>query len=402
MAAEIVVSVKMLSVGLKKFEINIRRDMTVDDLKEAIAKEDERENGDQYRLTYDNKELKDGNVLLGDLKPALEEWSVFTVVLKPSEQVAASSPDDDMVGSAAVPVPSAPPLSASIVMEPLASSPVTVLRYVKVQQPDGNVIHITLRELDTIYNLKDRLLSETDTPISRQKLLYNGSILQDERELRTFGTQGQTPESPILVTMIVQQNQPLLRVGGSNDANDDESDMIDVVASNVGTNRVVRLRMSKYDTILDLKIKIRTEFYVEWNQRFMPSDMTMWLTDGILRRMQLDDDFESIQPYYEMGLQPLFTVVFSLSSDPEIDECECCSAGLIIGMCLGVPGLAVLIAGIVLLATDGYYSTIIILIANGGALLIVGLLTGCLIQGCCGLCSCEDDDVVHTPNDEVV
>eukprot|EP01060_Flectonema_neradi_P036486 TRINITY_DN701_c0_g1_i1.p1 TRINITY_DN701_c0_g1~~TRINITY_DN701_c0_g1_i1.p1 ORF type:complete len:402 (+),score=85.02 TRINITY_DN701_c0_g1_i1:65-1270(+) len=401
MAAEIVVSVKMLSVGLKKFEINIRRDMTVDDLKEAIAKEDERENGDQYRLTYDNKELKDGNVLLGDLKPALEEWSVFTVVLKPSEQVAASSPDDDMVGSAAVPVPSAPPLSASIVMEPLASSPVTVLRYVKVQQPDGNVIHITLRELDTIYNLKDRLLSETDTPISRQKLLYNGSILQDERELRTFGTQGQTPESPILVTMIVQQNQPLLRVGGSNDANDDESDMIDVVARYVESGRIIRFRISKMDSVRELKLKLLTEFYTVWNLPIVPSGMTVHYTgDGLIAPILLDNDFENIQQHYNEDLNPQFAVEVSLSAD-ENTNILCCSVGLIICMCIGIPGLAVMIAGFVILSGGDGEVTFMILLANGGALLFVAILTGCLIEGCCGLCNEDDEETGHT-NDEVV
>eukprot|EP01060_Flectonema_neradi_P036495 TRINITY_DN701_c0_g1_i24.p1 TRINITY_DN701_c0_g1~~TRINITY_DN701_c0_g1_i24.p1 ORF type:complete len:333 (+),score=71.91 TRINITY_DN701_c0_g1_i24:81-1079(+) len=330
MAAEIVVSVKMLSVGLKKFEINIRRDMTVDDLKEAIAKEDERENGDQYRLTYDNKELKDGNVLLGDLKPALEEWSVFTVVLKPSEQVAASSPDDDMVGSAAVhlpgvgagssnddmPVPSAPPLSASIVMEPLASSPVTVLRYVKVQQPDGNVIHITLRELDTIYNLKDRLLSETDTPISRQKLLYNGSILQDERELRTFGTQGQTPESPILVTMIVQQPASLA-------VDEAEDELIDVYATHPVRDRTVKTSVSRSGTVMDLKRKVSTAFYALDESRYPPGNMSMQLLVLNHSRIDLDNDNQKLNDYYDLVMSvlqyPAFVVVFSLSTD------SCCN-----------------------------------------------------------------------------
>eukprot|EP01060_Flectonema_neradi_P036488 TRINITY_DN701_c0_g1_i11.p1 TRINITY_DN701_c0_g1~~TRINITY_DN701_c0_g1_i11.p1 ORF type:complete len:396 (+),score=82.14 TRINITY_DN701_c0_g1_i11:65-1252(+) len=395
MAAEIVVSVKMLSVGLKKFEINIRRDMTVDDLKEAIAKEDERENGDQYRLTYDNKELKDGNVLLGDLKPALEEWSVFTVVLKPSEQVAASSPDDDMVGSAAVPVPSAPPLSVPVV------DPDTGFRYVKVQQPDGNVIHITLRELDTIYNLKDRLLSETDTPISRQKLLYNGSILQDERELRTFGTQGQTPESPILVTMIVQQNQPLLRVGGSNDANDDESDMIDVVARYVESGRIIRFRISKMDSVRELKLKLLTEFYTVWNLPIVPSGMTVHYTgDGLIAPILLDNDFENIQQHYNEDLNPQFAVEVSLSAD-ENTNILCCSVGLIICMCIGIPGLAVMIAGFVILSGGDGEVTFMILLANGGALLFVAILTGCLIEGCCGLCNEDDEETGHT-NDEVV
>eukprot|EP01060_Flectonema_neradi_P036489 TRINITY_DN701_c0_g1_i12.p1 TRINITY_DN701_c0_g1~~TRINITY_DN701_c0_g1_i12.p1 ORF type:complete len:313 (+),score=66.80 TRINITY_DN701_c0_g1_i12:81-1019(+) len=310
MAAEIVVSVKMLSVGLKKFEINIRRDMTVDDLKEAIAKEDERENGDQYRLTYDNKELKDGNVLLGDLKPALEEWSVFTVVLKPSEQVAASSPDDDMVGSAAVPVPSAPPLSVPVV------DPDTGFRYVKVQQPDGNVIHITLRELDTIYNLKDRLLSETDTPISRQKLLYNGSILQDERELRTFGTQGQTPESPILVTMIVQQPASLA-------VDEAEDELIDVYATHPVRDRTVKTSVSRSGTVMDLKRKVSTAFYALDESRYPPGNMSMQLLVLNHSRIDLDNDNQKLNDYYDLVMSvlqyPAFVVVFSLSTD------SCCN-----------------------------------------------------------------------------
>ena len=400
MSEEIPVAVKMLSMGLKTIECNVRRDHTVEEFKTMVAIQEGKSNGDHYRLTYENKELTNGSQLLGDLKPAIEEWCVFTIVLKPvrsSPSESHSIEEVHMSAPSGMPAPSAPPqqeIHHNV-------SPVTTVRHVKVQLPSGTLFHTTVRELGNISELKGQIWSETGHTVDHQKLLFNGTILPDTRGIASFGNRGRSYDNPILVTLVVQsrverQIQFSAGVRSVDTAIEDDAPLRLVTAKYKTSDETVHFSIRNSSTVLELKRRISEEFYNNHTVSVPSSIMEADLKLG-QGKVSLDDNNNQILS----SLDPLvlqhdsdghYIISFKLIGDKTTFSAN---VGVLVGVCIAIPGFAVMIAGI---AMFGLSNIIVgaILLANGFGLCLTGALIACITGNiCCNCCDVGTGDYEH-------
>eukprot|EP01060_Flectonema_neradi_P031704 TRINITY_DN4882_c0_g2_i2.p1 TRINITY_DN4882_c0_g2~~TRINITY_DN4882_c0_g2_i2.p1 ORF type:complete len:482 (+),score=61.20 TRINITY_DN4882_c0_g2_i2:43-1488(+) len=220
MSEDIRVTVKMLSMGLRSLECVVRKDITVGDFKKLIEETDSQNvAADRQRLTYDNKELTDDTVKLGDLTPPIEEWSVFTLVLKlDRSQIVRSAPE--------VSEPSPPPPAVSISNEDHHEIEMNVaLSNLEVDSPtfrsdisptqpstavwfqvqyggDRHIIRCNLT--DTVLVLKSLVWESTGVLPDSQRLVCNGSVFEDSALIQSYnlGQRGTSESEPVNVTLV--------------------------------------------------------------------------------------------------------------------------------------------------------------------------------------------------------
>ena len=212
MSEEVKVMVKMLSMGLRSLECTVRMDMTIGDFKKLIEETDSQNvAAERQRLTYDNKELTNDEMLLGDLKPEVAEWSVFTLVLKlDRSQITRSPPPESTVVTL---VPQISNENEEDIEMNIASSPGHVnindvsppasIVWFQVQF-EGSHHTISCNLTDSVIVLKAQVWENTGVLPGLQRLVCNGNIFEDNCLLQSYnlGDRGQTESEPVNVTLV--------------------------------------------------------------------------------------------------------------------------------------------------------------------------------------------------------